>query len=122
MLKVVSKIEREKIVHGVSVDIYLPTISVAFEFQGPHHYVQTHHGSFTLYDWILYSWINENIYRRKQRDQRKREVLREKGITLVEVPYWWKGNMSSLLATFRAKLQQRASTFGHSNVVYKQNC
>jgi hypothetical protein len=36
---------------------------------------------------------------RNQKDMMKRQLCRDNGITLVEVPYWWDRKYESLVAT-----------------------
>lgn len=71
-------------------DLYIPTLSLALEYNGKHHYIHaTFFGEYTL------------------NDDEKRRACKEAGIvtslihltllltgiTLIEVPYWW--DMSS---------------------------
>lgn len=66
-------------------------MKIAFEYQGEQHY----------YD--IYSLGNR--WHQKQRDEEKRNLCLEKGITLIEVPYWWDKTISSLVASIREKRQ-----------------
>jgi hypothetical protein len=44
MLRSLTQIECNVNLHGYSVDIFVPEWSVAFEYQGAHHYNQTYRG------------------------------------------------------------------------------
>jgi hypothetical protein len=69
----------------VELDIYLPTERLAFEYQGEHHF----------YD--IYA-LGPQWYQ-QERDEEKRKVCKELGITLIEIPYWWDRTNESLMAT-----------------------
>jgi len=65
-----------------TVDIYIPSALLAFECQGKQHYTEiTKRGELTLI---------------QSRDNRKREALKKLGVTLIEIPYWWKGKKEEL--------------------------
>ncbi len=69
----------------MELDIFLPKEQLAFEYQGEHHFHDVYH--------LGASW------QQKQRDKEKRESCKENEITLIEVPYWWNKEISSLAAT-----------------------
>ena len=71
----------------VELDVYLPKEKLAFEYQGEGHY----HDVYSLGK----RWVQ------RQLDEEKRLSCRNNGITLVEVPYWWDFEESSLIATIR---------------------
>jgi hypothetical protein len=66
-------------------DIYIPEYNMAFEYQGEQHYHEHH-----------YYGSPEKI---KKLDKEKKEACAEAGITLIDVPYWWDGQIPSLQAT-----------------------
>ena len=51
---------------------------------------------------IFIQW--DLIGNKKKRDKEKKEICKENGITLIEIPYWWDKQLSSLIATIH---QQR---------------
>jgi hypothetical protein len=67
----------------MELDIFIPTLSIAFEYQGIFHYKQN-----------LVIGSAEAV---KRRDQEKRIACKQYGITLIEVPYWWKKDKESLI-------------------------
>ena len=69
----------------MELDIFLPKEQLAFEYQGEQHF----HDLYCMGS----SW------QQKQRDEEKRIACREKEITLIEVPYWWNKETSSLAST-----------------------
>ncbi len=71
----------------MELDIFLPLEKLAFEYQGEHHYGN------------VYGAGMGNYGEMKQRDEEKIEACSEAGITLVEVPYWWDKQPSSLAAS-----------------------
>ena len=76
--------------YSIELDIFLPNEQLAFEYQGEHHY---HDVYFMGYRW-----------QQRQLDKEKKEICFENGITLIEIPYWWDKQLSSLIATIH---QQR---------------
>ena len=62
----------------MELDIYIPSLNLAFEYQDIHHYRGT-------------QYVYQPLESFKQRDQQKKELAKEKGITLVVIPCWWDG-------------------------------
>jgi hypothetical protein len=58
------------------LDCFIPSLSLAFEYQGKQHYETVPH------------WGDSTPI--QKHDQSKREQCKQLGITLIEVPYWWK--------------------------------
>lgn len=67
--------------------VFLPTLSIAFEYQGETHY----------YDSRIYG----SASKRQRNDHMKKEFARREGITLILVPFWWDGSEESLASAIR---------------------
>eukprot|EP01125_Pyxidicula_operculata_P009617 TRINITY_DN3159_c0_g2_i2.p1 TRINITY_DN3159_c0_g2~~TRINITY_DN3159_c0_g2_i2.p1 ORF type:complete len:521 (+),score=86.79 TRINITY_DN3159_c0_g2_i2:779-2341(+) len=76
----------------MELDIFVPSLSLAFEYQGFHHYT----------DSVIFG--PSAMY--KGRDKIKREECSKFGISLVDVPYWWDGTKSSLIQFIKSSLSQ----------------
>ena len=72
---------------SMELDIFLPKEKLAFEYQGEQHY----HDIYSL----------GSGWNQKERDKEKRILCKEKEITLIEIPYWWDKQISSLAATIQ---------------------
>src|SRR5580693_2789680 len=70
---------------SIELDIFLPKEKIVFEYQGENHY-------YDIYSMGIY-------WQKKQRDEEKKKICKEKNITLIEIPYWWDGKISTLEAT-----------------------
>jgi hypothetical protein len=89
MTEILENYRHPELLHssGVSMelDIFIPKEQLAFEYQGAHHYYDVYAlGS---------GWNQQN------RDKEKRETCKDKGITLIEIPYWWDKTLTSLKTT-----------------------
>lgn len=74
----------------VELDIFIPQLSLAFEYQGKQHYKN------------IYAIGEHRTV--QERDNLKQVLCEKANITLIEVPYWWEGSVDTLAATIR---QQR---------------
>jgi hypothetical protein len=77
----------------MELDIYLPSLSLAFEYQGEQHY----HNNF----------LSGSPEALQLRDTEKKKACRNYGITLFQVPYWWdkdKKSITALIAHYRPDL------------------
>ena len=79
------EITNGNITRKIELDIYFPKEKLAFEYQGEQHY----------YD--IYAM--GNLWIQKEKDKEKRKGCEDLGITLIEIPYWWDFQKSSLIAT-----------------------
>lgn len=72
---------------AMEVDVWLPELHLALEYQGQHHY-RDHYlfGAHSVAE---------------VRDRVKAAACRAQGLDLVPVPYWWDGRLRSLAATLR---------------------
>ena len=57
----------------IELDILIPSLLLAFEYQGEQHYKDHFFGK---------------INQRNQIDQEKKLICNQIGITLIEIPYW----------------------------------
>jgi hypothetical protein len=64
--------------------IFFPHLSLAFEYQGEHHYISNYFGSSSV---------------RQRRDQAKVKFASQLGITLISIPFWWDRTSDSLAST-----------------------
>jgi len=89
---------------AVQLDVYIPEIRLAFEYQGEHHYSELRVAGFG------------NLESQRIRDWEKLELCSEHGIKLIIIPYWWDNRIESLLATIL-----QAHTFGSDMQVNLNN-
>ncbi len=71
--------------HRMQLDIFLPELALALEYQGQQHYND------------VFFFGPKRSY--AHRDTEKKMACERTGITLIDVPYWWDQNRSSLAAT-----------------------
>eukprot|EP01122_Echinamoeba_exundans_P010018 TRINITY_DN3635_c0_g2_i1.p1 TRINITY_DN3635_c0_g2~~TRINITY_DN3635_c0_g2_i1.p1 ORF type:complete len:330 (-),score=43.15 TRINITY_DN3635_c0_g2_i1:802-1791(-) len=74
---------------SAEMDLSLPELALAVEFQGEHHYSD-----------VLDVGLAE---KKAETDQAKAALVQSKGYTLVTVPYWWDGGSISLGNTIRSQ-------------------
>jgi len=80
-----AKEEPRKAGPSLELDLYMPDHQLAFEYNGVQHYHEVaFFGPLEAY---------------QRRDEAKRRACREHGIRLLEVPYWWDGQVASLAAS-----------------------
>lgn len=90
---------------NVELDVYLPSLKLALEYQGTQHYSQ--HFLFGSSDSLQVTWNDLCFLITQQRDEEKRNLCKLSNITLIAIPYWWDSTKESLYATvykYRADL------------------
>jgi len=75
-------------ISSFKIDLYVPTLSLGFEYHGQQHY-----------NTVPFYGIHQQYI---EHDAAKKEICRKLGINLVEVPYWWDMEKSSLAASINA--------------------
>jgi hypothetical protein len=71
--------------YWIRLDVFVPTHYLALEYQGEQHYMD------------VYSMGPQWQY--LERNAEKRTICMDKGITIIEIPYWWDKKKESLVAT-----------------------
>jgi hypothetical protein len=64
--------------------IFIPTLAIAFEYQGEAHYFSGH--------------VYGNASTRQKADKLKAQFAKSMGITLITIPFWWNRTKASLAA------------------------
>jgi len=67
-------IENEKYIEGVYIDVYLPTLRLAIEYDGEYHYNHK-------------SWHGDTFLYQNQQDVKKDNICKEHNIALIRIPY-----------------------------------
>jgi len=71
--------------NNLEFDFYLPELNITIEFQGEQHYIDN-------------GWKSGEEFKNQQiRDQIKRDYCKVNNIKEIEIPYWEKDNIESLL-------------------------
>eukprot|EP00026_Physarum_polycephalum_P001892 Phypoly_transcript_01895.p1 GENE.Phypoly_transcript_01895~~Phypoly_transcript_01895.p1 ORF type:complete len:897 (+),score=113.58 Phypoly_transcript_01895:334-3024(+) len=90
--KIVTNVRKEALIRSpeteklLELDVWLPNLNVAFEFQDPYHYTTT--------------WDSQiPLQAVQKKDIIKQQLANAAGVTLVVVPFWWDGLKESLRAT-----------------------
>mmetsp|Transcript_23095 Transcript_23095/g.32216 ORF Transcript_23095/g.32216 Transcript_23095/m.32216 type:complete len:376 (+) Transcript_23095:2-1129(+) len=81
----------------MQLDVFIPSLSLAFEYQGQQHYHDLHY------------FAPQRQY--QERDLEKKAACDRANITLVQVPYWWNRTESSLASTIK-KIRPEVSIAG----------
>lgn len=72
---------------NMELDVFIPSLDLAFEYQGHQHYKK------------LLAFQDADLAEILVRDEMKRNECKKHGITLIEIPYWWDKTKESLFAT-----------------------
>ena len=75
----------------MQLDVFIPSKSIAFEYQGKQHYEDI--GVFSP----------SKTY--QKRDEEKRTLCASNNIKLIEVPYWWNRSQESLQEIIKPALK-----------------
>ena len=86
----------------MELDFFYPKYNLAIEYHGAHHYKVS---NFLTHD--------KSFESTHLQDLNKAALCKEKGITLIEVPYWWDRRVESLAATIHS---QRPELFRHEPI------
>lgn len=75
------------VLDNLQLDIYIPDLKLGFEYQGYQHYLYPnfHHKSL------------DKFLDLQKRDKRKKELCNQRGITLIEFPYYEKVSLPNVL-------------------------
>ena len=68
----------------MELDIFIPSLNIAFEYQGEHHYDDLP---------AMSSYLEHQIHR----DQMKAQLSNQLQIKIVSIPYWWDQSLNSML-------------------------
>jgi hypothetical protein len=69
--------------HGeFELDLFVPQLHLGFEYQGEQHFKDVFHAA--------------RVARQQDTDSNKAAACSEVGITLIEIPYDWEGDLASL--------------------------
>eukprot|EP01125_Pyxidicula_operculata_P009166 TRINITY_DN3035_c0_g1_i1.p1 TRINITY_DN3035_c0_g1~~TRINITY_DN3035_c0_g1_i1.p1 ORF type:complete len:107 (-),score=22.63 TRINITY_DN3035_c0_g1_i1:27-347(-) len=88
--------------NGIEFDVWIPSLNLAFEYQGEQHYFP-----------ITAFSANTDAY--NLRDKEKDLLCLNNGITLVQIPYWWKGDLDSLTQSILSKDKNLVSYLSSSS-------
>uniref|UniRef100_A0A6B2L4U2 Uncharacterized protein n=1 Tax=Arcella intermedia TaxID=1963864 RepID=A0A6B2L4U2_9EUKA len=67
----------------ITLDVYIPQLNLAFEYQGIQHYQDT-------------SFFGKT-QTRKTRDDTKLKICADHNLQIIDIPYWWPGDKDFLL-------------------------
>eukprot|EP00026_Physarum_polycephalum_P000668 Phypoly_transcript_00669.p1 GENE.Phypoly_transcript_00669~~Phypoly_transcript_00669.p1 ORF type:complete len:889 (+),score=100.09 Phypoly_transcript_00669:213-2879(+) len=88
----------------LELDLWVPDLSLGFEFQDAHHYVST--------------WYHNNpLSAVRVRDNLKEEKVKGGGITLIQIPCWWDALPESLFSTISFQRPDLIQTTDHSHPI-----
>jgi hypothetical protein len=85
--------------HSMQLDVYVPELELAFEYQGEPHYME--------------HFIYGDPKELQKRDEEKKKACQREGISLIWVPFWWDQRRSSLIATIHKVRPDLISKFAN---------
>ena len=83
----------DKFLEGLRLDGYNKELKLAFEYQGSQHYSQNS---------MFHKRGEIDLDSQRKRDQKKRDICKERGIDLIEIPY-----CADLFPYIKSKLQKK---------------
>mmetsp|Transcript_1791 Transcript_1791/g.1971 ORF Transcript_1791/g.1971 Transcript_1791/m.1971 type:complete len:501 (+) Transcript_1791:179-1681(+) len=86
--------------HWHVVDIFIPTKNLVVEYQGEQHYN----------DNVIFQSMPASAL--QARDISKAELCTSLGLTLVPIPYWWRGDIDSIRATIASYVPSMVKVSG----------
>lgn len=89
----------------MELDVFLPKEKLALEYQGQAHFKD------------IYSMGPQR--KQKERDDEKRRACLERGITLVEVPFWWDKTKESLQNSIHQANKELIASTGDGSPISK---
>lgn len=81
------RILREKTNNPIEYDFFIPSKSIAIEYQGEFHYSSVFKG--------------RSLVSQQERDKEKKQKSIENKITLIEIPFWWDKSRDQLIVTIQ---------------------
>jgi len=88
----------------MELDIFIPNLSLALEYNGEYHYKATIHFGLNV----------------RRRDEKKLSICRERGITLLVIPYWWNTSLESIAETIRKERPDILLNVGRGEEISKE--
>ena len=83
----------------MELDVFLPSQCLALEFQGEQHF--------------HWHFLFGSPEQQQTRDQEKRELCKQIGIRLIEIPYWWNQQLDTLASLINNQVPN--ISFQHSS-------
>ncbi len=91
---------RYSFVTHLSCEIFIPELSLAFEYNGEYHYKQI--PVYQSRSSLIYFARHDEYVTVQRRDKIKQMVCESNGITLIVIPFWWNKTIESVLHSIRA--------------------
>eukprot|EP01125_Pyxidicula_operculata_P020777 TRINITY_DN7777_c0_g1_i1.p1 TRINITY_DN7777_c0_g1~~TRINITY_DN7777_c0_g1_i1.p1 ORF type:complete len:419 (-),score=47.22 TRINITY_DN7777_c0_g1_i1:95-1351(-) len=89
---------------GYELDIYVPSLSLAVEYQGEQHFFNV-------------SRFNTSPAQYQESDLKKAKICEERGVHLLQIPYWWDGTCESLASTIILRFSHLSHQFPSLKVI-----